>query len=279
MKDEPVCDPGSPIWRFGAELRRLREEAGLSQEAMAARLQITQTHVSRLELGKRMPQQCQAETLDRLFGLTDEKYFVGLRQRITARPSGPGWYMRWVEEVEPEALILRSWDPLLIPGLLQTEAYARSIFLGTPDTVPRDVEGQVGARMRRKDILEREKPPAIWALIDEWVLRRPMGGEAVLCEQLDYLIEVSGRHNVNIQLVPGDACCPAGLSSGFVIAQLGDGAVVVSVESAGRGEVSVDRELVAHIWGAYDRIRAEAYTAAISLKMMKDARDRWNQRT
>ncbi|RCG33007.1 XRE family transcriptional regulator [Sphaerisporangium album] len=276
MRDGEMPEPESPGARFGAELRRLREEAGLSQEAVATRLQVTQTHVSRLEKGKRTPQPGQAEILDRLFGLTDKEYFVGLRQRITARPSGPGWYLRWVEEIEPEATVLRSWDPLLIPGLLQTEAYARVIMSGAACTTPDDVVSRVETRMQRKGILDRERPPTIWALVDDWVLRRPIGGEAVMREQLDYLLEMSGRHNISVQLVPGEACCTAGLTSGFVLAQLPDGAVVVSVESAGRGEVSVDRELVAHVWGAYEKIRAEAYPTGISLKMIKDARDRWN---
>ncbi|MFC4532851.1 Scr1 family TA system antitoxin-like transcriptional regulator [Sphaerisporangium dianthi] len=89
-------------------------------------------------------------------------------------------------------------------------------------------------------------------------------------------ITVRERSGTNIQLVPGEACCTAGLSSGFVLAQLPDGGVVVSVESAGRGEVSTEHELVTHIWGAYDQIRAEAYPTGISVKMIKDARDQWN---
>ncbi|GGK98564.1 transcriptional regulator [Sphaerisporangium melleum] len=240
---------------------------------------MTQTHISRLEMGKRTPQADQAEILDQLFGLTDSKHFVGLRERMTARSSGPGWYLRWVEEIEPEADVLRSWDPLLVPGLWQTEAYARRIFSGAVNAVPESVEAQVRARLQRRAVLERARPPAIWVLIDEWVLRRPIGTEEVMREQLDYLLEVSGRHNVSIQLVPGEACCTAGLSSGFMLAQMPDGTTIVSVESAGRGEVSVDHELVAHVWGAYDKIRAEAYPTGVSIKMIKDARDRWYPRS
>ncbi len=268
--------PETPRERFGNELRRLRETAGLSQNAVAVRLQVTQTHVSRLEMGKRTPQLSQAETLDQLFGLTDNRYFVGLRERMTARPGGPGWFMRWVEAIEPEALILRSWDPLLIPGLLQTEAYAHCIFAGAPDAIPDEIDDRVQARIRRRMILDRERPPAIWALMDEWVLRRPIGGVSVMWEQLDYLLQISQRHNVNIQLVPGDNPCTAGLSSGFVLAQLPDATVVVSVESAGRGEISAEHDLVTRIWGAYDKIRSEAFPVGTSLKMIKDARDQWN---
>ncbi|MFC6081854.1 helix-turn-helix domain-containing protein [Sphaerisporangium aureirubrum] len=276
MSDEAYCDQESPRLRFGVELRRFREEAELSQAAIAARLKVTQTHVSRLEMGKRTPQLSQAETLDRVFGLGERGYFVKLRERITERAAGPGWYMRWVEEIEPEAVVLRSWDPLLVPGLLQTPAYARCLFSAAPDATPDEIESRVQARMRRKMILDRERPPVIWITIDEWVLRRPIGDVAVMREQLDYILEVVQRHNMNIQVVPGDAPCLAGLSSGFVLAQLPDRRMIVSVESAGRGEVSADHELVARLWGYYDKIRSEACSARTSLKMIKDVRNLWN---
>ena len=276
MRDEAVYEPESPRQRFGAELRRLREAAGLSQGAIAARLQITQTHVSRLEMGKRTPQSSQAETLDHIFGLTDRKYFVGLRERITARPGGPRWFMRWVEEIEPGAMVLRGWDPILIPGLLQTEAYARYIFASTYDAIPEELDDRVKARIRRRTILDTERPPAVWALMDERVLNRRIGSEAVMCEQMDFLLESSQRYNVNIQIVPDDAACTAAISSGFVLAQLPDGTTAVCVESAGRSEVSAEHDLVTHIWSTYDKVRSEACPVGISLKMIKEARDRWN---
>lgn len=275
MGDGGIEDQESPRTRFGMELRRFREQAGFSQAAIATRLRITQTHVSRLETGARTPQLSQAETLDHVFGLTERRYFVRLREQITERSSGPGWYLRWVEEVEPEAVVLRTWDPLLIPGLLQTPAYARCLFGAAPDAAPDEVESRVQARMRRKVILDRDRPPAIWIMIDEWVLRRPVGDETVMRDQLDYVLDIAQRHNVNIQLVPGDAPCLAGLSSGFALAQSPDRTTIVSIESAGRGEVSGDRELVAKIWSYYDKIRSEACPAAISLRMIKEARDLW----
>ncbi|GGP17421.1 hypothetical protein GCM10012278_85500 [Nonomuraea glycinis] len=124
----PSLDPRSPRVRFGAELRRLREAAQLSQAAVAARLGCTQTQVSRLEKATRTPSKSDAERLDRLFGPSDGVSFTRLFQRTVTQPGGPLWFRGWVEEIEPTARILRSWDPLLIPGLLQTEVYARHLF-------------------------------------------------------------------------------------------------------------------------------------------------------
>ncbi|GGL20507.1 hypothetical protein Sme01_55330 [Sphaerisporangium melleum] len=159
MSVEPFPGPESPRTRFGAEMRRLREAAQLSQAAVAARLGCTQTQVSRLEAGTRTPSKSDAERLDRLFGREGGSYFAGLHRRIVARPGGPIWFEGWAEEIEPTALVLRSWDPLLIPGLLQTEAYARQLFSRGPRAVPEDVERQVEARMRRREILDKKEPP------------------------------------------------------------------------------------------------------------------------
>ncbi|WP_248962852.1 Scr1 family TA system antitoxin-like transcriptional regulator [Sphaerisporangium perillae] len=131
MSVEPFPGPDSPRMRFGAEMRRLREAARLSQAAVASRLGCTQTQVSRLEAATRTPSKSDAERLDRLFGSGGSTYFTGLRERIIA-PGGPIWFRSWVEEIEPTALVLHSWDPLFVPGLLRTESYARRIFSREP---------------------------------------------------------------------------------------------------------------------------------------------------
>ncbi|GGP02301.1 helix-turn-helix domain-containing protein [Nonomuraea glycinis] len=114
----PSLDPDSPRVRFGAELRRLREAAELSQAAVASRLGCTQTQVSWLEKATRTPSRSDAERLDMLFGKSASVSFARIYQRIVAQPGSPMWFRNWVEEIEPNLLVLRSWDPLLIPGLL-----------------------------------------------------------------------------------------------------------------------------------------------------------------
>ncbi|MDP9866895.1 transcriptional regulator with XRE-family HTH domain [Streptosporangium brasiliense] len=150
MDDGPSLDPGSPRVLFGAEMRRLREAAQLSQTAVASRLGCTQTQVCRLEKATRTPSKSDAERLDRLFGPADSASFIRLYQRIIAQPGGPVWFRSWAEEIEPSALVLRSWDPLLVPGLLQTQSYARHIFNREPRATPEAVEERVEARMRRQ---------------------------------------------------------------------------------------------------------------------------------
>ncbi|MEW1841934.1 helix-turn-helix transcriptional regulator [Nonomuraea angiospora] len=269
----------SPAERFGRELARCRKGQGLSQRRLADRLRCSPSLVGHIETGSRNPQLDFAQACDEFFDLPDKEYFVRLYRRIHQSPSGPGWYVRWLEEIEPNAVTLRTWDPLLIPGLLQTEDYARAVFRGHLASTESEVEEQVAARMQRQLILTRDNSPALWVLIDEWGLRRSIGGAQVMADQLTRLATLAIRHNVTVQIVPADNPCTDGLMSGFVIAELSDAPTTVSVDSAGKGEVSAEHELVALIWGRYDRLRAEAYRPGESLEMIKEAAEQWSRKT
>ncbi|MEV7969264.1 helix-turn-helix transcriptional regulator [Sphaerisporangium sp. NPDC088356] len=193
MDAVPFLEPDSPRVRFGTEMRRLREAAELSQAAVAARLGCTQTQVSRLEKATRTPSRSDAERLDLLFGTSGRVSFARLYERIVAQPGSPSWFRNWAEEIEPSLLVLRSWDPLLVPGLLQTEAYARHIFGHGPQLAPEEVDERVEARMRRQRILDRKEPPMLLMLLDEGVLFRRIGGSEVMREQLGHLHEEARR--------------------------------------------------------------------------------------
>ncbi|GAA4187821.1 helix-turn-helix transcriptional regulator [Streptosporangium oxazolinicum] len=274
MSDEVPLDPGSPRARFAAEMRRLREAAQLSQTAVASRLGCTQTQVSRLEGGSRTPSKSDAERLDLLFGSNGSTYFTDLRQHVVARYSGPVWFMSWAQEVEPFALVLRWWDPLLIPGLLQTEAYARTIFKHAPRITPEEIEERVKGRMFRKKILEGDNPPLFLALIDESVLYRNVGGSEVMREQLGYLLEVAQRPSISIQLV--DRLCLSGVMGAFMIAELPDGQPdAIYADSSAEGQISADPSVVTPIWNRYEAIRGWAYPEHMSLKMIEKARQEW----
>jgi transcriptional regulator with XRE-family HTH domain len=270
----PSLDPGSPRVRFGVELRRLREAAQLSQAAVASRLGCTQTQVSRLEKATRTPSRSDAERLDRLFGAPDGVSFARLHQRIVAQPGSPVWFRSWVEEVEPTVRVLRSWDPLLIPGLLQTEAYARCIFSQEPRITAEEVEERIQARTRRQRILERDNAFAFLVMIDPGVLRREVGEPEVMREQLDHLLERAHQPTVSIQIV--DPKCLAGLMGAFMIAELPYGqSDVVHVDSSTEGQVTTDLDTVTAIWKRYEAIRLWAYPEGMSLKMIEEARREW----
>ncbi|MFC4586222.1 helix-turn-helix domain-containing protein [Sphaerisporangium corydalis] len=268
----------TPVQRFGRELARCRREKGLSQARLAERLGCSPSLIGHIETGTRRPQLDFAEGCDRVFEPPDAHRFARLCRRISESPSGPEWFLRWQEEIEPQATTLRTWDPLLVPGLLQTEAYARAVFRGHLATTEQEVEEQVRSRMRRSLILDKDEPPALWVLLDEWVLQRFIGGPQIMCEQLTHLASVATRRNVTLQLAPYDSPSTDGLMSGFAIAELANAPTTVSIESAGTGEVSAEHELVSVILGRYDTIRAEAYRPGESIEKIKEAVAQWTQR-
>ena len=269
----------SPVERFGRELARCRKEKGLSQRRLADHIGCSPSLVGHIETGSRNPQLDFAEACDRFFELPETEHFIRLCRRIHQSPYGPGWFIRWLEEVEPHAVTLRSWDPLLIPGLLQTEAYARAVFLGHFSTPEAEVEEQVNARMERQQILSREDPPELYVLLDEWVLKRPIGGREVMHEQLRQLATAARRRRVTVQIVPYDTTCTDGLSSSFIIAELTDAPTTVTVDSAGEGEDSAEHKFVSLVVDRYDKLRTEAYRAGESLRMIEEAAEQWNPET
>jgi transcriptional regulator with XRE-family HTH domain len=267
----------SPLERFGAELRAYRKDSGLSQARIGERLGCSQDLISQIELAKRCPSRGHAERLDQIFGLSEKKYFIGLYRRIAYPTGGPQWFLRWAEEIEPKAAVLRGWDPLLVPGLLQVQSYARYVFQRAPMISAAQVEERVTNRMQRKTIFDRSDPPALWVLLDEGVLHRPVGGPAVMCEQLNYLLGMAGQPNITIQIVPIAAACTPGLMSAFALAEQLPGVEpdTVYVESAAEGLVTADEAIVNQIRSRYDSIRADAFHQGASLMMIKDAHEQW----
>ncbi|YCK42329.1 helix-turn-helix domain-containing protein [Actinomadura sp. ATCC 39365] len=267
-----VGDHLSPRARFAQDLADRRKAARMTQSALALRILCHESLVSHVEKGRRIPTLEFAREVDKAFGT--DGHFTGLHERISQSPA-LGWFARWVEEIEPQAVILQSWDPLLIPGILQTAGYARAIFSAA--TPPDRVEERVQARIRRMRIFDSSCPPAFLALIDEGVLHRPIGGREVLAEQLRYLLDLICHPRITIQLVPVTAGCVAGTMSAFALARLRDGAEVVSADSVLSGHVTGDHEAVMRLKQRYDTIRADAEPKNVTPRAIEDAIKKWTQ--
>ncbi|GII75920.1 transcriptional regulator [Sphaerisporangium rufum] len=267
----------TPAQRVGRELARFRNQAGLTQARLAARLDVSPSLVAHVERGARTLKCDVAGKCDELFK-TDGR-FTRLCRGLSASVLLPTWFAGWLDEIEPRARVFRSWDPLLIPGFLQTEEYARAVFRGHRKLSEEAVDKRVQARMMRNTLVTRDDPPEIWIPIDEGVLYRNIGGREVMAAQLAHLLLVAEWRNVTLQVVPSDTPCTDGLLSAFTIAELDDAPTAVYVDSAGNGEVSTDHELVSLIWGRYDTLRAEAYRPIDSLAKIREARRKWTEDT
>ena len=213
---EPGASSGPTAQRIilGTHLRRLREAAGISRTQAAWEIRGSESKISRLELGRVSFKVRDVDDLLTFYKLDDESE----RERLLTmarQANDPGWWQRY-DDVTPDwfhdylglemaADLIRTFELQFVPGLLQTPEYARaSIQLGRQDMpLPADeVDRLVALRMSRQEVLTRQRPARLWAVLDEAVLRRPIGSPAILRAQLEFLIEASRRHNVTLQIIP-----------------------------------------------------------------------------
>ncbi|MFC9693846.1 helix-turn-helix domain-containing protein [Kribbella sp. NPDC056951] len=199
---------------LGTHLRRLREEAGISRTDAGWAIRGSESKISRLELGRVGFKVRDVEDLLTLYKLEDEVERDRLLS-LARQANNPGWWQRyddltpnWFHSylgLEMAADLIRTFELQFVPGLLQTPEYARAVVaLGRLDEpLPRAEQDRlVTLRMRRQEVLTRQRPARLWVIIDEAVLRRPIGGKTILRNQLEFLIEQSRRHNVTLQIIP-----------------------------------------------------------------------------
>ncbi|WP_424531857.1 helix-turn-helix domain-containing protein [Sphaerisporangium viridialbum] len=265
-------DPSaSPQALFGYELRRHRTAAGWTMEQLAQKICFSLALVGMVETARRTPSRDFAERCDEALKL--DGALLRLWPFIN-RASTPAWFRPWLD-VEREAGTLHTWQPLIVPGLLQTEEYARAILLGEPRVSPEQVEDHVAARIERQRVFERPEPPMFWAVLDEGVLRRPVGSAQVMTDQLTRLLEAGTLPYITIQVLPLSAYSTTGLEGGFIIAQTRGVPDTVYLESAGHGQVVDRAEAVEDLTTRYEVIRAEALPQRASLDLIRETIERW----
>ena len=197
---------------LGARLRRLREAAGVSPEAASKTIRASRSKISRLELGRTGFKLRDVADLLTLYGVRDNAERATMLA-LVEHTNADSWWQEyadvvpgWLEDyldLEQAATLIRAYEVAYVPGLLQTEDYARAIlWSGRTAALDMDVERQVQLRLRRQQVLYRAEPARLWAVIDETALRRPVGGGAVMRAQLRHLIEASRLPHVSIQVLP-----------------------------------------------------------------------------
>jgi hypothetical protein len=200
--------------------------------------------------------------------------FERIQRRISRETVVP-WFRDWAG-IELEATALRWFEPLYVPGLLQTEGYARAVLAGAGLFAPNEIDQQVAARLDRQSVLTRDRPPLLTAVIDEYVLRRLVGGPEVMPEQLAHLAKL-GRTltRVRIQVVPLSAGAYAGLDGPFVIATSTGREDVVYLEGQRHGQVVDRAEFVQQMVEVWESIRGEALSHQQSLELISEVAETW----
>ncbi len=255
----------SPEARLGAELRKARQELGWSQEQLAQKIQFSTAMVGFIERAERRPTQDLVLRCEAALGIT------GRLQELWAEceKTTPRWFRPWTR-IEADARAIRMWEPLLVPGLLQTQEYARVVLATEPAGSERKVEELLRARLHRQKILERDDPPVVSVLIDEGVLYRPVGGREVMYQQLEHLLKLASRPRVTIQVVPVDIGATPGLLGGFAIAQISGERDAAYLETCTNGQVTDRIDEVHSVTLRYEAIHAWAYPQHVSKQVIEE---------
>lgn len=229
---KPGSSPTALRILLGAQLRQLREAKGLTRAAAGYTIRASESKMSRLELGRVSFKERDIRDLLMLYGVEDpdqRDVLLSLAKQAN-QPAWwqgysdilPSWFQTYVG-LEETAMLIRTYEGHLVPGLLQTEDYARAVmFAGLPGEPDAEVERWLRLRMDRQGLLTRSDPPRLWAVMDEAALRRPVGGPVVMRAQLEHLISATKLPNVTLQVVPFRAGAHAALGQPFVILRFAD---------------------------------------------------------
>jgi transcriptional regulator with XRE-family HTH domain len=264
---------------LGAQLRRLREARRFSLEEAGYVIRASHSKISRLETGRVGFKDRDIADLLTFYGVTDEQEREELRS-LAARANAPGWWSNysdvvptWFEEyigLEEAASQIRAYEVQFVPGLLQTEDYARGVTMLSYSN-PKEINRRVALRMARQYILSRETPPKIWAVLDEAVLRRPIGGQAAMRMQLRHLIELSQRPNVSIQVIPFHAGGHSAAGGPFSLLRFAeyDLSDIVYLEQLSTAQYLDKQDVVDRYLAVMERLCLQAQTPATSAKTLK----------
>ncbi|MEV2274714.1 helix-turn-helix transcriptional regulator [Nocardiopsis sp. NPDC049922] len=228
--------------KFGAEVRRQREHAGLSQTKLANLIPASQASISDLELGKTRCKKGMAERIDAV--LNSEGRIIATWEVQYDVYEAPEWY-RKLPALEPRATEIQQYHPLLVPGLLQTRDYMRaSIRAGSRTMSQAAVDAKIKERTERQELLKRDDPPFFSVVLDETVMYRRLGSTDTMREQLEHLERVSTESHVQIQIIPADTWDHPGLDHAFMLLKVPDAGTFLYLETGSFGGVLVERQII-----------------------------------
>jgi transcriptional regulator with XRE-family HTH domain len=272
---------------FADELKAYRNARGWTQADVAGRLNYSESLIAQVETCWLAPSEDLAKALDKLFDTP------GFTEESPESPGTPGTFGRLAAKLrnlpfpasfrsfapyEADAVALHAFEHSLIPGLVQTEAYARAVLNTRPNTSEDEVESLVAGRLARQVVLLRDDPPApiLWALVDEGALYRPVASHEVMYDQLTHLAEASRRPNITVQIVPYSAGGHMGLLGACTVAELDGGRSIVNLEDIADGRVTEDAATVSLVTLRFNSLRSDALPKGPSRELIvRVAEEQW----
>lgn len=268
MANIQTLDPSaSPLDYYGWELRRQREANNLKQGQLGDIIFCTGSLIGQIETTKKIPTRDFSERVDAALGTGGVfSRLVGL----VLRSQLPTWFQPYAD-MEARAAYISTYQAQLVYGLLQTEGYARAVLAtGMPD----DLDGLLAARMERQRILERERPPLAWAILDEAVLHRPIGSREVMRNQLARLLEYVDHRWMRIQVMPFASGQHASLDGAFNLLRFDDDPDIVYTEDIVSGHMTANPDTLREAALRYAHLQAAALSvedsAALITRVMEE---------
>jgi transcriptional regulator with XRE-family HTH domain len=258
----------------GNEIRRAREAKvpRMSRAKLAEALIVSESLVAKWETGRLVPLPDYVDRLCEILDLPD--MIVRVIADLVSNEIAPEWFGKW-PEFERKAASIWSFEPSLIPGLLQTEDYAREILRAA--NLGSDLEETLRTRIERQQILTKDDPPMLVFLVAECVLRHNVGGAKVMHGQLAHLAECAERENIIVQVIPDCSEACAGFLSGFVIASF-DGTDIAYVDNQLDGDTIENAVGIARLRRFFDVFRGDALSRAESIDLIQRMAVQWMSR-
>jgi transcriptional regulator with XRE-family HTH domain len=254
---------------FGTELKRRREDAGLTQVELGLRVFVSGGYIGQFEQAIRKPQLDVAQRIDGV--LQTDGIFERLCRKLIDDKRYADYFAR-AAELEAQATKICEFAPALVPGLLQTPAYARAVTLAMNPFAPDEfIDEKVSGRMERAQILKDATRPVYWVILHENVLRIPVGGPAVMAEQLEHVAALARERTVMVQVLPYTAGAYAVMTGDLRLMEFEDAPPTAYTEAVYSGTLLDDPAVVKHVQSAYDLLRAAALSPEASLDLIESA--------
>ncbi|MYS22651.1 Helix-turn-helix [Streptomyces sp. DvalAA-14] len=251
---------------YGEWLRDARKKAGLTQQELAVDATMTRSHIAHIEAGRRWPSEDDAKRLD--LALNTGNVLSSFLPNRDGRPVGS--HFETARQLEQQATMLREFALSYVPGILQTKAYARAVLkVGFPPLSDEERDSAVVTRLERARLLDDPVTPIVWALLDEAVLRRPVGGPDVMAEQLTHLADLVECERIRVHVMPFGIGAHPLLMSMATLMWFEDQPPITYVEGLHTGKVHDSPALVQRFQGTYDLALGDALPLKESLALLR----------
>ncbi|MFE0422014.1 helix-turn-helix domain-containing protein [Streptomyces sp. NPDC058953] len=251
---------------FGRQLKLFREQAGMDRARLGSLTGYSTSTIASFEQGRRIPPPKFIDRADEALGAGG---VLSASKEEMARAQYPAFF-RDAAKLEAEAVVLHVYATQAVPGLLQSEEYARAVFaMWRPQLDEEVIEQRLAARLARQEIFDRRPAPHLSFVIEEAVLLRPLGGQTVRRGQLEQLLLIEEKRNVEIQVMPLSRQEHSGLAGPFTLMEMKDGRRIAYAEVQGDSRVHTDRQRVRELERTYGSLRAQAHTPAESRSLIE----------